>query len=157
MKLLYNFITAPLSCGNPDRRVNSTVVGKNYSMGATVEYRCPTGSVTLGVSVRSCQTNGLWSDEPPTCKRRQKDNLLIAINQSNQCYYYLFFSRLDVDCGSLKGIKDGEVVNADGRTTFGASVKYSCAENYTLVGTDKRVCGSNGNWQPEEPKCLCKF
>nr|CAH0105825.1 unnamed protein product [Daphnia galeata] len=118
----------PLSCGHPDRRINSTVVGKNYSMGATVEYRCPTGSVTLGATTRSCQTNGLWSDESPTCKH--------------------------VDCGPLKGIKDGELVIIDGRTTFGASVKYTCAENYTLVGASKRSCATEGNWDPEEPKCL---
>lgn len=63
-------MTAPLSCGHPDRRVNSTVVGKNYTMGASVDYRCPTGSVTLGPTTRSCQLNGLWSDESPTCKRK---------------------------------------------------------------------------------------
>ena len=62
-----------------------------------------------------------------------------------------------MDCGSLKGINDGELVLNDGRTTFGAKVKYSCAENYTLVGSDSRVCGAQGNWEPEEPKCLCKF
>jgi hypothetical protein len=57
----------------------------------------------------------------------------------------------------LKGIKDGELVIVDGRTTFGASVKYTCAENYTLVGASKRSCATQGNWEPEEPKCLCTF
>ena len=47
-------------------------------MGATVEYRCPTGSVTLGAATRSCQTNGLWSDESPTCKRKEALLTLMA-------------------------------------------------------------------------------
>jgi hypothetical protein len=71
--------TAPLTCGHPDRRVNSTVVGKSFSMGATVEYRCPTGSVTLGATTRSCQTNGLWSDDSPTCKRKALLLLLLLL------------------------------------------------------------------------------
>lgn len=65
------------------------------------------------------------------------------------------FHSIDVDCGPLKGIKDGELIIVDGRTTFGANVKYTCAENYTLVGASKRVCATEGNWEPEEPKCLC--
>ena len=52
---------------------------------------------------------------------------------------------IDVDCGPLKGIKDGESVIIDGRTTFRASVKYTCAENYTLVGASK--------WSGVAPQC----
>jgi hypothetical protein len=40
-------------------------------MGGTIQYRCPTGSVTLGPTTRTCQTDGLWSQEAPTCKRNQ--------------------------------------------------------------------------------------
>jgi hypothetical protein len=52
---------------------------------------------------------------------------------------------IDVDCGPLKGIKDGESVIIDGRTTFRASVKHTCAENYTLVGASK--------WSGVAPQC----
>ena len=61
-----------------------------------------------------------------------------------------------MDCGALKGIANGELVNKDGRTTYSATVQYSCAENYTLVGVAKRTCQDQGQWLPEEPKCLCK-
>ena len=61
-----------MTCGNPDRKLNSTVVGRNFSMGASIEYRCPTGSVLLGSNNRTCQSNGLWSKEAPTCKRKKK-------------------------------------------------------------------------------------
>ena len=46
---------------------------------------------------------------------------------------------------------------SDGRTTFNASVLYSCAENYTLVGEARRVCSASGSWQPDQPQCLCKL
>lgn len=66
-------------------------------------------------------------------------------------------TEIDVDCEALPEIENGRVVLVDGRTTYNASVEYSCAENYTLVGPSKRVCSQKALWFPEQPKCLCKL
>ena len=62
----------------------------------------------------------------------------------------------DVNCGPLDGIDNGRMQLADSRTTFNATARYSCAENYTLVGAADRLCTARGTWEPSEPKCLCK-
>jgi hypothetical protein len=58
----------PLSCGSPDVLYNTTIVGKNFSVGAIVEYKCPKEHSLVGNSTRECQSNGFWSDVAPTCK-----------------------------------------------------------------------------------------
>lgn len=63
-------------------------------------------------------------------------------------------SHLDVNCGGVTPIQDGDVTLVDGRTTHGARAMYSCKENYTLVGEQERVCGDEGIWDGEAPKCL---
>lgn len=118
----------PLTCGHPDRQKNSTIIGTNYAIGADIKYLCPTGSVTIGSPTRTCLEDGSWSQSAPSCKH--------------------------VDCEALNEIENGKMVLVDGRTTYNATAGYSCAENYTLVGESKQVCGDKGIWMPEQPKCL---
>lgn len=42
----------------------------------------------------------------------------------------------------------------DKRTTYGANAIYSCHENYTLIGREKRTCGDHGVWSDNTPECL---
>lgn len=44
----------------------------------------------------------------------------------------------------------------ENRTTHGAYAIYSCHENYTLKGHERRVCSDDGQWSGEKPECLCK-
>lgn len=37
-------------------------------------------------------------------------------------------------------------------TTYNAYAKYTCDENYRLIGVDKIVCQSDGKWS-DAPKC----
>ena len=41
--------------------------------------------------------------------------------------------------------------NCEGDTAI-----YTCNEGYKLDGASNTTCGSNGQWSPEEPKCLGK-
>jgi hypothetical protein len=59
---------APLACGSPDILQNTTIVGKNFSVGNEIEYKCPEGHSLVGDPKRICQNNGLWSSKAPTCK-----------------------------------------------------------------------------------------
>lgn len=58
----------PLSCGSPDSLTNTTIVGKNYSVGATIQYQCPKEHSLVGNATRECLSNGVWSLTAPTCK-----------------------------------------------------------------------------------------
>ena len=58
----------PLSCGSPDILHNTTIVGRNFSIGATIEYKCPKEHSLVGNASRECQPNGVWGNTAPTCK-----------------------------------------------------------------------------------------
>jgi hypothetical protein len=62
-----------------------------------------------------------------------------------------------VDCGPLSGLEHGYVNLKDKRTTHGASAEYTCHENYTLIGRERRTCQDGGQWSDDQPQCLCKL
>lgn len=66
--LFFFWVLEPLSCGSPDSMQNTTVTGKNFSIGGEIEYSCPIGHSLVGDAVRSCQKNGVWSAHAPSCK-----------------------------------------------------------------------------------------
>lgn len=118
---------SPSNCGSPDRQENSTVLGTDYRLGQTVTYQCPTGNMVVGDRIRKCESNGFWSGLAPSCKY--------------------------VQCGPLTDIEFGTVSYPDDRTTYNATVRYTCDTNYTLVGNELRWCGENGEWNGTEPFC----
>lgn len=118
----------PSSCGSPDKLVNTTISGSNFSVGATIGYHCPEGHMLIGEGNRTCTENGSWSGRAPTCKY--------------------------VDCGPLPGLEHGYVNLEDRRTTHAASAEYTCHENYTLIGRERRTCQDDGQWSDNQPECL---
>lgn len=61
---------------------------------------------------------------------------------------------VDIDCGSLPNLEHGTIEIQDKRTTHGARALYSCHENYTLIGHERRVCSDGGVWSETQPQCL---
>lgn len=118
----------PLSCGSPDKLVNTTIVGQNNKVGSEIKYMCPEGHMLVGIGTRKCVEDGVWSGSAPTCKY--------------------------VDCSGLPDIDHGSVRLETGRTTHGAVAIYTCHENYTLIGKEKRTCGDGGFWSEQSPQCL---
>ncbi|XP_025834968.1 sushi, von Willebrand factor type A, EGF and pentraxin domain-containing protein 1 [Agrilus planipennis] len=119
---------SPLFCGSPDKKLNTTIVGNNYEVGSQIQYNCPIGHRLIGIENRTCEKNGFWSGEAPSCRF--------------------------VDCGSLNDLKHGSVTLIDNRTTFAAKAHYTCHENYTLIGHEYRTCGKDGLWSDQAPQCL---
>ena len=70
----------PLSCGKPERPVNSTVLATTTDVGATIEYRCGEGSFLMGPSIRTCLPNGFFSEFAPKCKCKCVLEFLIIIS-----------------------------------------------------------------------------
>ena len=145
MQNLYNIfnsafrISAAVVCqGKPSRCPSPSVPEGVYytgsrDVGSRIRFHCPEGHMPEGGGTEAdCLESGEWSSLEPvtTCKH--------------------------VDCGQVPGLADGEIHVLDGRTTWGARVKYVCKENYSLMkgdGSDERVCEAGG-WSGAAPECV---
>ena len=67
----------------------------------------------IGKVIQTCQNTGNWSGMPIGCKR--------------------------VECGQVPGLANGEIHVLDGRTTYGARVRYKCKTDYSLIGGKKKI------------------
>ncbi len=56
-----------------------------------------------------------------------------------------------IDCGSLSGPDNGDVVFSS--TTFRSIARYSCESGFGLVGVTVRTCEANGEWSGTAPTC----
>jgi hypothetical protein len=64
------FSSEPKACGKPEQPPNSTMVAKNFNVGATIEYSCDEGHLLVGPSTRVCLPTGFYNEFPPVCKRK---------------------------------------------------------------------------------------
>ena len=94
--------------------------------GSTATYTCDRGYVLVGQVRRTCQNNGEWSGEAPTCKRIIK-------------------------CPDLADPAGGNVELSGNRP--GDTASYTCNRGYDLVGKNTRTCQDNGKWSGEAPRC----
>ena len=67
----------------------------------------------IGKVIQTCQNTGNWSGMPIGCKR--------------------------VECGQVPGLANGEIHVLDGRTTYGARVRYKCKTDYSLIGGKNKI------------------
>jgi len=60
-------IITAIRCKRVRPLVNGTVLGNDVLYGASVRYRCNIGFRLQGPETRTCQADGTWSDNEPTC------------------------------------------------------------------------------------------
>lgn len=58
----------PLTCGRPEIPANSTILYRKVDIGSIVEYRCASGNLLVGPSIRTCLPTGFFSEYAPKCK-----------------------------------------------------------------------------------------
>ncbi|XP_064385046.1 sushi, von Willebrand factor type A, EGF and pentraxin domain-containing protein 1-like isoform X2 [Halichondria panicea] len=100
-----------------------TVTISSRAPGGIAFYRCNTGNNLIGPSTRSCQTDGTWSGNAPTCQARAPQ------------------------CPTLPPPLNGRV------STSGGTATYTCSTGYTLSGSSTRSCQTNGAWSGAAPTC----
>ena len=62
----------------------------------------------------------------------------------------------DIYCGGDPGIpKNGQRGTLS--TVYTSEVRFSCLTGYTLQGSDRRTCQSNGEWSGSLPQCNRRF
>ncbi|XP_052817227.1 sushi repeat-containing protein SRPX-like [Mya arenaria] len=97
------------------------------TFGQNATYTCSEGYNLTGAHIRTCQGNGSWSFDTPSC--------------------------LLVECGDLLPPTNGNIAVSTG-TTFGQQAVYSCQHGYDLNGANTRTCTANGTWSGSPPGCI---
>lgn len=66
--------------------------------------------------------------------------------------YKLIEMDVGIQCGHLTDLPNGQIVIE--KSNGGEIAKYSCNDNYSLVGSRTRFCQSNGTWSESQPECI---
>ncbi|KAG2466627.1 SVEP1 protein, partial [Polypterus senegalus] len=122
----YMPLCSPVSCGPPSVLENGMVIGSEYTYKTKVIYRCNTGFVLEGDKNILCLSNGSWSFTAAVCRK--------------------------VQCLEPSYITYGEFLGSE--RGYGAEVKYSCKDGYTLQGKSILKCQSDGSWDDKAPQCV---
>ncbi|XP_073447245.1 sushi, von Willebrand factor type A, EGF and pentraxin domain-containing protein 1 isoform X2 [Aquarana catesbeiana] len=96
-----------------------------FHYGSKVNYSCMDGFLLKGKAVISCNADGIWSSDLPSC--------------------------VPVECPQPDEILNG-IVDVQG-LTFLSSVHYTCKPGFELMGNTKLICGADGHWIGEIPVC----
>ena len=111
-----------------------------YEVVAT--YSCDTGFSLVGMSERSCQSDGTWSGSEPTCEVRMIMFKLSCLKP--------FPHSVNV-CPTLVPPANGNLVLSG--NTFGETAGYTCNTGFILEGDSTLTCGGDGQWSGS-PTCL---
>ena len=63
--------TAAVMCSTLESPLNGQVHQQSQQYQSTVSYTCNEGYLPMGVTTRTCESNGSWSGQQPTCEREQ--------------------------------------------------------------------------------------
>ncbi|WAR13229.1 SVEP1-like protein, partial [Mya arenaria] len=119
-----------VDCFTPDEISNGNVFTSSMTtFGQNATYTCSEGYNLTGAHIRTCQGNGSWSFDTPSC--------------------------LLVECGDLLPPTNGNIAVSTG-TTFGQQAVYSCQHGYDLNGANTRTCTANGTWSGSPPGCIAR-
>ncbi|XP_055511010.1 zona pellucida sperm-binding protein 3 receptor-like isoform X4 [Leucoraja erinacea] len=116
------------NCGNPGEIMNGYSQAPKTTFGSKVTFHCETGYQVVGRSYQLCTVDG-WDGQIPTCKA--------------------------VTCDELPPIMNGVAPSPPNRENwkYGMVARYSCDENYSLIGAVELACTETGEWNNELPTC----
>lgn len=66
------FCVEAKDCGPPDKPKNCNMDGKNYHFPGVVNFTSDRGYCVDGATQLKCTSNGTWSKELTTCKRKSE-------------------------------------------------------------------------------------
>ena len=115
-----------VDCGTLDHPANGSVSITGTTYLSTATYSCLDGFNISGSSERTCLSDGNWNSSVPSC--------------------------ILVYCSSLVDPVSGNV-SISGYTYMSTAI-YTCVVGFYLMGSDTRVCMSDGNWNGSVPICV---
>ncbi|XP_077981970.1 sushi, von Willebrand factor type A, EGF and pentraxin domain-containing protein 1-like [Glandiceps talaboti] len=175
-------VCRPVSCGSPWSVNHSTISGGDYTFNNTVVYSCEYGYDLVGVSEHSCQENGFWSGEQPSCTLVNCGEPQAVLHSKHTGQIFTYDSSLHYTCNygyELRGsgvvtckgtgkwsnlplctpVDCGSLptiyhgsVNATGET-YNHVAQYKCSTGYRLSGNTEISCLGSGRWSDDPPSC----
>ncbi|XP_055345512.1 locomotion-related protein Hikaru genki-like [Paramacrobiotus metropolitanus] len=98
----------------------------NFHFNSTVTFGCIAGYRLVGPAAVYCKLNGEWAQSLPTC--------------------------VAVQCAPLNSSDPNLFLDSNG-TFYQASVTFTCAPGYRIVGNHSAHCTHTGNWSAPVPVC----
>ncbi len=125
-------------------------------MGATATYVCFSAYRLVGMSVRTCASNGTWSSSTvPVCQRKDMVYMLSV--------HVPVAIIIEIACSDLPSLVNGNIdysgAESPGSRPVDTVATYTCNSGYTLNGSSTRTCRSDGNdivWSRSAPICQRK-
>ncbi|CAH1247746.1 SELP [Branchiostoma lanceolatum] len=119
-----NPVTCPARTAPANGAVSSTAIRQYQDV---VTFTCNQCYNLAGSNRITCQANGAWSANPPTCNGGQ--------------------------CSLLVAPTNGARSPATGATAFQSVVTFTCDQCYNLVGSNRLTCQANTAWSANPPTC----
>ncbi|XP_077970683.1 CUB and sushi domain-containing protein 1-like isoform X3 [Styela clava] len=118
-----------INCGFPGSPINGFTSPKKarYLLGDTVNFRCDSGYVRIGIASSKCTGSGDFVGKIPTCNR--------------------------VVCNNPGAPEFGKMLPDEINYVAGQSVRFSCLSGYRMNGRDESECGKNGDFLSSFPTC----
>ncbi|XP_060562326.1 CUB and sushi domain-containing protein 3-like, partial [Ruditapes philippinarum] len=114
-----------VKCIDVDNIIDGDSSSSTNGSTSQVDFTCGTGFTLNGDSQITCNENGVWSNNVPTC----------------------------VSCEEISAPSSGSFAISSNGTE--STVTYSCNTGYILVGEGVRSCNSSGQWTSNTPECVC--
>ena len=106
-------------------------IGVGYPYGIVVGFRCAHGYALRGHENTTCGADKRWSHDFPNCTM-----IVCPVPE--------------IGHNNLRTVKKL------GQYTLGQSLKFMCAAEYELVGSEKLTCGNESKWEGTVPTCVKK-
>ncbi|XP_062920061.1 L-selectin-like isoform X1 [Mobula hypostoma] len=108
---------------------NCSHPGGDFTFRSVCVYSCAEGFSLVGSERQQCESSGKWSSPVPTCEAVSCDVPKLPANGYQNCSH------------------------PGGDFTFRSVCVYSCAEGFSLVGSERQQCESSGKWSSPVPTC----
>ncbi|QFQ66774.1 ORF 4 [Macacine gammaherpesvirus 5] len=123
-------------CSNPEDILNGEVIitdsDNAFKFGSNITYKCNTGYLLLGATVRTCllkyDSNLVdWQPAAPTCEIEK--------------------------CKKQPDIENGKYYPVQEFYNYLETITFTCNKDFSLIGNTTTTCMTNGTWSSPVPKC----
>ncbi|KAK2174775.1 hypothetical protein NP493_778g04036 [Ridgeia piscesae] len=116
-------------CKEPMPVLGARVSYPSLSVHASATYRCSEGYRAAGGDFsHTCQVDGTWSGQRPTCE--------------------------EILCGEIRVPENSSLIAMSGGLTPGSRTSFQCVPGYTIAtGDNETRCSPEGQWDRPLPRC----
>ncbi|XP_064626004.1 sushi, von Willebrand factor type A, EGF and pentraxin domain-containing protein 1-like [Lineus longissimus] len=116
-----------IECGPVIHIHDGKTVGKARYVNDTFNFMCNVGYELKGKETITCESEGVWSNDPPTCEI--------------------------IKCPDLAQIKNGKTFSNKDDFTYGTVMRYVCIRGHEIMGPLEITCLANRTWSAKQPSC----